>query len=60
VGTGSTLFSAVFCLRGLMQTDDSYLKYGIFRLMLFEGADADRKNPPPNSVEAVPAESQKE
>ncbi len=43
-----------------MQTDDSYLKYGIFRLMLFEGADADRKNPPPNSVEAVPAESQKE
>ena len=49
-----------------MQTDDGYLKYGsnwlhiIFRRILFEGADADRKNPPQNSVEAVPAESQKE
>ncbi len=47
-------------LRGLMQTDEGYLKYGIFRRILFEGADADRKNPPKNSVEAVPAESQKE
>ena len=37
-----------------MQTDDGYLKYGIFRRILFEGADADRKNP------AVPAKSQKE
>jgi hypothetical protein len=59
-GTGSTLFSAGFFLRGLMQTDDSYLKYGIFRRILFEGADADRKNPPKNYAEAVPAESQKE
>ena len=43
-----------------MQTDDGYLKYGIFRRILFEGADADRKNPPKNYAEAVPAESQKE